>query len=238
MTKPTPTAIAIIPARGGSKRLPRKNVVDFLGRPIVAWTIEAARASNRFARIVVSTDDDEIGSIARQYGAEVADRPAELAGDRSGVVDVCLDLLAREEQAGRHYDIFCCLYATAPLRTADDICAVLDLVDPGHSDFAMAVTEYDLPPYRALKQESDGSLTPMWPELVGRKSQDVPSLVVNNGSTYAATVAAFRQYQTFTGPGVRGHSMPRERSTDIDYQADLDQAIAQAKLLLCEQTGS
>lgn len=231
MTTPTPATIAIIPARGGSKRLPRKNVVDFLGKPIIAWTIEAARAADRFTRIVVSTDDDKIAAVAREFGAEVTDRPTALAGDRSGVVEVCLELLDREEESGRRYDLFCCLYATAPLRTADDIRAVVDLVKPGDCDFAMAVTEYDLPPYRALERGKDGTLTPFWPDLIEVKSQDVPPLVVNNGSTYAATVTAFRQHKTFTGPNVQGHVMPRERSTDIDEAADLARAIEQAHKL-------
>lgn len=225
MTPPT-SMIAIIPARGGSKRLPRKNVADFLGKPIIAWTIEAAQAAGCFDRIIVSTEDVEIAAVARRFGAEVDDRPAALVGDTAGVVDVCLNLFDRLEAQGAAPDAFCCLYATAPLRTADDIRQVVGLLEPGVCDFAMAITDYDLPPYRALRQDADGTLAPMWPDLAFRKSQEVPPLVVNNGSTYAATVAAFRENRTFTGPGTRGHVMPRDRSTDIDDQAALDRARA------------
>ncbi|MGE0254660.1 MAG: NTP transferase domain-containing protein [Alphaproteobacteria bacterium] len=227
----SPSRIAIIPARGGSRRLPRKNVVAFLGRPILAWTVIAAQESGLFDRVVVSTEDDEIASVARDAGAAVADRPAALAGDLATVLDVCLDLLDREEAGGRAWDVVCALYATAPLRNAGDIRAVVELLEPGRCDFAMAVTEYDLPPYRALRQDGDGTLVPMWPDLVARKSQDMPPLVVNNGSTYAVHVPALRQHRTFTGPGCRGHLMPRARSVDIDVAEDLETALWHAQRL-------
>lgn len=227
----SPARIAVIPARGGSRRLLRKNVADFLGRPILAWTVAAARDSGLFARIVVSTEDADIAAVARAAGAEVAERPARLADDVATVLDVCLDLLERESSAGRDWDVLCALYATAPLRNADDIRAVVGLLEPGRCDFAMAVTEYDLPPYRALRQDADGTLVPIWPDLVARKSQDVPPLVVNNGSTYAVRVAALRAHRTFTGPGCRGHLMPRARSVDVDVAEDLEMARWHAQRL-------
>ena len=106
--------LAVIPARGGSKRLPRKNIVDFFGKPIIAYTIEAALGSGCFSRVLVSTEDSEISDIAIQHGAEVADRPADLAGDSATVVDVCVDILNREAAAGKEYDVLCCLYPAAP----------------------------------------------------------------------------------------------------------------------------
>ncbi len=217
-------AIAIIPARGGSRRLPRKNVVDFLGRPIIAWTIEAARVSGCFARIVVSTEDDEIAGVAARFGAEIARRPLALAADAATVVDVCLDLLAGEDQAGRGWPRMVCLYATAPLRGAADIRRTAALLEPGRCDFAIAVTDFDLPPHQALKPRGNGGLEPMWPELIGRRSSEMPALCVDNGSTYAVTVAAFRARRSFYGPGLRGHAMPRSRSVDIDTVEDLDYA--------------
>jgi N-acylneuraminate cytidylyltransferase len=216
-------AIAVIPARGGSKRLPRKNILDFQGRPIIAWTIDAARESGLFERVLVSTEDAEIADVARRSGAEVAARPAALAGDTVGVVAVCLDLLEREAAAGCAYDIMTCLYATAPLRTAGDIVAVTGLLGPG-CDFAMAVTGYDLPPLQALRRDGDGRLAPMWPEWISLRSQDTPELLVDNGSTYAVSVEAFRRAKTFYGPGLRGHAMPRGRSVDIDTAEDMELA--------------
>jgi N-acylneuraminate cytidylyltransferase len=205
--------------------------MPFFGRPIVAYTIEAALASALFERTVVSTDDGEIASIAVRYGAIADSRPAHLADDAASIVDVCLEYLDREAAAGRTYDAICVLYATSPLRTADHIKATMDLLRPGRHDFALGVTEYDLPPYRALKIGADGELTPMWYDFVYRNSQDVPPLVVNNASTYAVTVDALRAHKTFTGPGAVGYRMPRSVTTDIDTAEDFDEAVRKAERL-------
>lgn len=220
MTPDKRSSLAVIPARGGSKRLPRKNILDFMGRPIMAYTIRAAVESGCFGRVLVSTEDEEIARVAERFGAEVAARPEALAGDKAGVVAVCLDLLDREKQAGNDYEFLCCLYATAPLRTAKDIREVFGLLGP-NCDFAMAVTEYEMPPLQALKVAADGSLEPMWPDWISVRSQDTPRLVVDNGSTYAVRVEAFRHAKSFYGPGLRGHFMPRSRSVDIDTAEDM-----------------
>ena len=210
-------AIALIPARGGSKRLPRKNVIGFLGRPIIAYTIEAAFQSGCFDRVVVSTDDEEISDAAKAAGADVVIRPSALASDEASVVETCLDFL--ETKTG--YDVLCCLYATAPLRNADDIRHVVSLIDPGRCDFAMALTEYSYPPFQALRQTENGSLAPMFPNLVEKQTQDIGPLLVDNGSTYAASIPAFQQTCGFYGPGLKGHVMPQSRSVDLDGVDDL-----------------
>ena len=128
--------LAIIPARGGSKRLPRKNILPFLGRPIIAHTIEAATESGCFTRILVSTEDEEIADAARAAGADIQQRDPSLATDAATLTDVCLDILASEERAGRAFDTFACLYATAPLRRAEDIVAVTALAERTDIDFA------------------------------------------------------------------------------------------------------
>jgi CMP-N-acetylneuraminic acid synthetase len=222
-------ALAVIPARGGSKRLPRKNVAPFFGRPIIAYTIRAALESNCFDRVLVSTESVDIAEVSRRYGAEIDARPPALADDRAGVVDVCIELLDREAAAGRTYAVLGVLYATAPLRGADDIRATMALLDPGRCNFALAVTEYDLPPYRALRRDADGTLAPMWPDLAFAKSQDMPPLFVNNASTYVVSVPAFLRHRSFTGPGARGHVMPRSRTTDIDMPEDLEEARRKAE---------
>jgi pseudaminic acid cytidylyltransferase len=216
--------LAIIPARGGSKRLPRKNILPFLGRPIIAYTIDAAISSSCFARVLVSTEDAEIGEAARAAGADIHRRDPALATDAATLTEVCLDILDSEERAGRTYDTFACLYATAPLRRADDIAAVIALAERDDADFALAVTAYPLPPHQALRLDADGTLAPMWPDLVNLRADKVGRLVVDNGSTNAAKVTAFRQHRTFYGPRLAGHLMPRERSIDIDEQADYDLA--------------
>ena len=216
--------MCLIPARGGSKRLPRKNIVDFLGKPIIGYTIEAALSSGLFERVVVSTDDAEIAETAARCRADVHERPAELAHDAARLIHVCLDFLDAEERAGRAYDCFGCLLATAPMRNAHDIQSVFRLIEPGGCEFAMATTTYDVPPLQALREQPDGSLAPMWPDLVNLRSQEAPQLCVDNGSTYFALVGAFRAQQTFYAPGLRGYPMPRERSVDIDELTDLELA--------------
>lgn len=219
------SSIAVIPARGGSKRLPRKNIIAFLGKPIIAYTIEAALACGLFDRVIVSTEDAEIATVAKQFGAWVLDRPQSLATDTATVVDVCLDLLDREEKAGQHYTTMCCLYATSPLRNVQDIRDTMNLVTSGQCDFAMAITEYSLPPHQALRIGRLGFLEPMWPQLVHLRSQEVGPLYVDCGSTYVVSVPKFRELRTFYGPGLRGHILPRDRSVDIDVQEDLEFAI-------------
>jgi pseudaminic acid cytidylyltransferase len=219
------TAVAIIPARGGSQRLPRKNIADFLGRPMLIYTVDAAIESGCFARVVVSTEDDEISEVARQAGAVVDLRRPELARHHVGLVDVCLDFLEREESEGRQWQNLACLYATAPMRNAQDIRATMALLEPGSCGFAMAVTSYDHYPHQALKFEAGAKLTPMWPDVVNKRGSDLPPLRAGNGSTYAVNVAEFRRHRSFYGPDLRGHDMPRDRSVDIDTRDDLEFAI-------------
>jgi pseudaminic acid cytidylyltransferase len=222
--------LAIIPARGGSKRLPRKNVADFLGKPIIAYTIEAALGTKLFDRVVVSTEDAEIADVATRYGAVVDRRDVALATDTATVAEVCLCVLGKERDAGREYDVLCCLYATAPLRNAWDIEATVRLLESERCDYAVAVTKYSYYPFQALKLTERGRLEPMWPEYVDRRSHEIGPLFAGNGSTYAVTVKAFESTRNFYGPNMRGHVMPPIRSVDIDEQEDLDVALCFARL--------
>ena len=216
------SAVAIIPARGGSKRLPRKNIVDFLGRPIIAYTIDSARKSGRFDRIVVSTEDKEIAEVGRHFGAEIDHRDSSLATDTATVDEVCLAFLDRERAAGRDWTQMVCLYATAPLRTAEDIRGTMDLLEFGACDFAMGVSAYDIQPHIALKFMPDARLIPMWPHLLHLRGSDLPPLRASNGTTYAVNSAAFRKARSFYGEGLRGYDMPKARAVDIDTMEDLE----------------
>jgi pseudaminic acid cytidylyltransferase len=222
--------LALIPARGGSKRLPRKNVLPFMGRPIIAWTIEAAREAALFDDIVVSTDDDEIAEVALACGAKLDRRRADLAGDEATIVQVARDLLARRREAGQHDAQMCCLYATAPLRNAADIRATMALLDEPGCNFAIAATGFTHYPHQALKLADDGRVDPMWPELCNLRGSEVGTLVAGNGSTYAVDVAAFLAHGEFYGPGMRAHLMPFTRSVDIDTADDftIAQSLAHA----------
>ena len=223
-------AVAIIPARGGSKRLPRKNVVDFLGRPIIAFTIDAAMESGCFDRVVVSTEDDQIAEVCSQFDVLVDRRSPQLATDTVTLVEVCLDFIDREQEAGRNWDVLACLYATAPLRNADDIRGTMALIKRGRCGFAMAVTAYGHYPHQALIFADDSSLTPMWPDVVERRATELPRLRAGNGSTYVVDVQEFRRHRSFYGPNLKGFDMPPSRSIDIDTRDDLELARCMAQL--------
>lgn len=214
-------AIAIIPARGGSKRLARKNVRPLGGKPVLAYTVEAARGSRLCRRVIVSTEDDEIAEAARAAGAEVFDRSEWLASDRARIVDVVRDVLDRVEiEEGTAPERFCTLLPTAALRTAEDVVAVHDLLEPGHCDFAMAITDFSENPFQAMVADEQGYLKLMWAELANTPRWDAPVVHVDNGSVYWCDTSAFRDFGDYYGPNLRGHVMPRERSVDVNTQQD------------------
>lgn len=213
--------VAIIPARGGSKRFPRKNIVPFFGQPIIAYTIQSALDSGCFDNVVVSTDDDEVECVGRRYGADVDRRPVALGADEAKVRDVCLEFLKRQRSGGIEWDILCCLYATAALRTADDIRGVMSLIEPGSCEFAMGVSQTDRYVHQALVPVSGGYLKPKWPDLVERRAQESSSYWFSNGTTYAVWVQSFEEVGSFYGPSLKGYFMPRERAADIDTPDDL-----------------
>lgn len=229
-----PACIAIIPARGGSKRLPRKNILPFKGKPLLLWTCEAAKASGCFDRIIVSSDDPEIADIAGHAGYEVDVRPAHLGTDTASCADVCLELLDRLEATGSVYDQLCCLYATAPLRTAQDIRQVMALMGP-ETDAAYAICTYSHPPVQMLFEDKDGFLQSAFPLLINKKSQEIPLPLIDNGSTYVITARALRKYHTFHPPKIKGHRMPFLRSIDIDTAEDF--ALLEACAQLLEKEG-
>ncbi|MAB87020.1 MAG: pseudaminic acid cytidylyltransferase [Rhodobacteraceae bacterium] len=211
--------IAFIPARGGSKRLPRKNVMNLQGRPMISWTINAAIQADCFDEIYVSTDDDEIAAVASLDGATPLIRPDPLAGDDASVTQVLVDYLGQQTSMPETVVV---LYATAPMRSAEDILATRNLLEPGKCDFAVAVSRYQFPPHQALKLESDDFASPVWPDLVTKRTSELGDLVVDNGSTYAVHSLAFLEHRTFFGPGTRVHAMPFTRSIDIDEPSDFE----------------
>lgn len=223
--------VAVIPARGGSKRLPRKNIIPFFGKPMIVHTIEAALETGLFERTVVSSEDEEILRIASESGANLDKRSPELATDTATVSQVCRDFLRKEQRSGRSYDILCVLYATAPLRTSGDIKTVVAMVSTGKCESALATTEYALAPNQALRITRDNTLQPMWPEVVDLNSKDMPPLCAGNGSTYAVKTESFMKTGSFLGFDTLGHLMPASRSVDINTMEDLELANYYAKKL-------
>lgn len=208
--------VAIIPARSGSKRLPRKNVLPVLGKPILSYPIAAVKECSLFDDVIVSTDDREIGEAALAAGVRVLKRPVELAADRATVVQVCLHVLEelRNERISPEY--FCCVYPTALFIKPEDLRDSFSLMQSEpEADFVMGVSEYSLQPVQALKSKGD-FLKAMWPEYLGVQSQFQPKLVASNGTLYWARTLAFFNAKTFYGDKLKGFLIPRIRAVDID----------------------
>lgn len=214
------TTAALIPARGGSKRLPRKNILDLGGKPMLAYPIGAALATGLFDYVYVSTEDAEIARVAERHGATVIERPAEIAEDRSTVVQVCMHALEMLPEV----NLLCCIYATAVLLKPESIMAGFRLMrEHPETDFVMGVSEFEHAPVQALKEDKNGYLSYMWPEWKGVQSQLHPHLVVSNGAVYWAKRQALLEEQTFYGRRLRGLPIPIEQVSDIDTQNDLDE---------------
>lgn len=221
--------VAIIPARGGSKRLPRKNILPLGGKPMIVWTIDAAKKAKVFDKIIVSSDDDEIIDIALKENIYISKRSEDLAGDNASVVEVCASVLEEEKNKNLYYEYFCCLYATSPFRNEKDILNVLNLVTNNNNNFAMAVTKFDFPAHQALFKIND-SLVPMCPTLINQNSNDLNEIFIDNGSTYACLTKAFMKEKTFYNSSLKGYFMPRSRSVDIDFAEDYANAIDRFKI--------
>lgn len=222
--------IAVIPARGGSKRIPRKNIRLFEGKPIIAWSIEAALVSGCFDRVIVSTDDDEIATIARRYGADTPFiRPKTLADDHSGTAEVvrhaisCLDdLLALERLPAqpRNVTFACCIYATAPFVCPEDIRTGLQMLNQRQCDYALAVTEFEFPIQRAVKLNAQHHLVMLNPEFSSTRSQDLEQMFHDAGQFCWGTSDAWMHNKPVFDSKTAAVPVPRYRVQDIDNEDD------------------
>jgi len=218
--------LAIIPARGGSKRLPRKNVLPFRGEPMLVHPLRACLESNLFDRVIVSTEDSEITDAARSAGGEVKGRPESLTTDTSSIAEVCVDLLERLAREGYRPELFCLVFATAVFITPEDLRNALEMLDQEPvADSILGVSEFNLQAHQALKEE-DGFLTPMWPDLVRRKSQELPRFVASNGTLSWVRRKAFMDLKNFPLERLRGYEIPYLRSIDIDTADDYELALS------------
>lgn len=224
-----PTAsqsVAIIPARGGSKRLPRKNVLPLGGMPMISHPIRAAFGSGIFGRVIVSTDDDEIAEISGNAGAEIHRRPEHLGNDDATVVDVCVDVLRSLPDQGANVPWFACIYATAAFILASDLSqAWARLADDEKDAFegVMSVSPFDYYPHSALQDTPDG-LKPFFPDLVELSRHDVPELFASNGTFYMARTSSFLAKRTFYLDPLAPYVLERNRAVDIDTEDDYELA--------------
>ncbi|TBV10798.1 pseudaminic acid cytidylyltransferase [Stutzerimonas kirkiae] len=217
--------LAVIPARGGSKRIPRKNIKPFCGKPMIAWSIEAALASGCFDEIIVSTDDTEIADVGKTYGAHVPFmRPAELSGDHTGTVPVIRHSIQWYIDAGARPEQICCLYATAPFVTAEDIRTGLHTLEQSGGDYAFSVTSYAFPIQRAIRLTQEGRVEMLNPEYFNTRSQDLEEAFHDAGQFYWGRAEAWLQGRIIFAPGSLPVLLPRHRVQDIDTPEDWTRA--------------
>ena len=217
------TFLAVIPARGGSKRLPRKNVLDLAGKPLIAWTIEAAKHSKYIDHFVVSTDDQEISDVSKKYGAEVLTRPAELATDTASSVDVVLHAIAAQSQS---YDYVILLQPTSPLRTAQHIDKAIELLFDKNANAVISVCETDHSPLWANTLPEDGNMDNFIREEVkGKRSQDLPTYYRLNGAVYIVNLYELIKEKSFFNKSYSvAYIMDIYSSLDIDRKYEFELA--------------
>lgn len=225
--------IAVIPARGGSKRIPRKNIKPFYGKPMIAWSIEIAKASGLFDCIIVSTDDTEIAEISRQWGAEVPFmRPAELSDDYAGTTEVIAH--ATQWALGQGFDVeaVCCIYAAAPFVRVNDLVQGLQALESGDWEYAFAVAEYPSSIFRSFRKLDNGGLEMFFPEHYLTRSQDLPIAFHDAGQFYWGRPLAWIEGKNAFSPLSFPVIIPHWRVQDIDSTDDWRRAEILAPVIM------
>ncbi len=213
--------LAVIPARGGSKRIPRKNIKPFCGKPMIAWSIEAALHSGCFDKVIVSTDDAEIAEVAKQWEAEVPFmRPAALADDHTGTIPVVRQAIDWFRQRGKSPTEACCIYATAPFIQADDLRRGLDLLLANDCNYAFSVTSYPFPIQRAIRITDLGRVEMFYPEQFNTRSQDLEEAWHDAGQFYWGRAQVWIEERVVFTPASVPVPLPRHRVQDIDTPED------------------
>jgi CMP-N,N'-diacetyllegionaminic acid synthase len=213
--------LAVIPARGGSKRLPRKNVLPLGGKPLIEWTISAAIASGVIHKTVVSSDDEEILSISRQSGVATRNRPDTLASDTASTVDVVLDVIEAEEEVGNYFDVVVLLQPTSPLRSAEDISKAYHVWLKNGESTLVSVCETDHPVEWCGEMTGDGYFAA--PGIgSGRRSQEYSPSYRLNGAIYISPISLLKIFRGFFHAKPLGYIMSRTRSIDVDVGIDLE----------------
>lgn len=220
--------LCIIPARGGSKRIPRKNVRPFLGKPMLAYSIETALHTGLFDEIMVSTDDEEIAEVARQYGGNVPFmRSEETANDYATTADVLKEVISKYQEQGQEFENFCCLYATAPLVQSQDIITAFERLQQSDFTCVYPVVQFSYPIWRCLDLAEDGTMTRHWAEFENSRSQDLPKEYHDTGTFYW-----YKTKEWLSGMiKVGGIEVSETTIQDIDTETDWMLAEMKYKLL-------
>lgn len=217
--------VAVIPARGGSRRIPRKNIKRFCGRPIIAWSIAAAKDSGLFEHVLVSTDDAEIADVAESSGAEVPfRRPPELSDDYTGTTEVIAH--AAQWMLNQNWPVanVCCLYPTAPFVRVSELAAGLEKLQTDSWKFCFTATEYPSPIFRSFRQNSAGGVEMFFPEHFNKRSQDLPEALHDAGQFYWGRREAWIEQAPLFAPTSSPLVIPRWRVHDIDTEEDWERA--------------
>lgn len=217
--------LAVIPARGGSKRIPRKNIKTFGGKPMIAWSIEAALQSGCFDRVIVSTDDFEIAEVAQTHGAEVPFmRPLELSDDHTGTIPVIAHAINWQNANGQVVDLACCIYATAPFVQAQDLQRGLEVLRFSGAQYAFSVTSYAFPIQRAIRITPDQRIGMFQPEHFGTRSQELEEAWHDAGQFYWGEAGAWLAGKPLFSRDAAPVPLPRHRVQDIDTPEDWQRA--------------
>ena len=224
------SSIAIITARGNSKRIPRKNIKEFCGKPIINYSIEAALHSGLFTEVMVSTDDEEIAEIAKRAGAQVPFmRSSATASDYASTDDVILEVLNRYKELGREFETFCCIYPTAPFVTAQKLQKAMKLLE--RADAVMPVVAFSYPPQRCVILNEDGELRMKWPEYAQTRSQDLETYYHDCGQFYFCRTKPVLENGTTDLPHMAPMIMSELEVQDIDNPEDWELAEMKYKMM-------
>lgn len=224
--------IAIIPARGGSKRIPRKNIKDFLGKPIIAYSIEAALKSNLFDEIMVSTDDEEIAEIARKYGASIPFMRSKLnSNDFATTADVLKEVLNEYKKLEKEFDYLCCIYPTAPFITSRKLQDTSDLMIQKNAEGVIPVVKFSYPIQRAFRITEENKLEYIWPENINKRSQDLELAYHDAGQFYWLKTKSFLLNRSLICGGSIPFIIDEVSAQDIDCEEDFKIAKLKYKLI-------
>jgi N-acylneuraminate cytidylyltransferase len=213
--------VAVIPARGGSKRIPRKNIREFAGKPMIAYSIDAALQSGLFERVIVSTDDEEIARVARSCGAEAPfRRPAELSDDQTATTEVISHAISWLQNQGVSLTAVCCIYATAPFIRQDDLKQALAILEAGNWQYVFAATTFAFPVFRSFQKSAESGLGMLYPEHFNTRSQDLPEVLHDAGQFYWGRPQAWLDHARVFDKWSTVVTIPRWRVQDIDTEED------------------
>ncbi|MGI8584321.1 MAG: pseudaminic acid cytidylyltransferase [Chitinophagaceae bacterium] len=213
--------VAVITARGGSKRIPRKNIKLFRGKPIIAYSIETALQSELFDMVMVSTDDKEISEVSKKYGAEVPFFRSDInSDDHSGTADVIMEVIAQLKNIDKNFENACCIYPTAPFISKESLQHAYQLLKEKKHDIVFPVCQFSYPVLRSLKINEDGKVEMIWPENMNKRSQDLPPAYHDAGQFYWIHVESFLKQQKIYTSNSGAIVLSELQVQDIDNEVD------------------